>query len=114
MGQRESRTVGDTSVKKTIDDDKELQPLEHSLPEEILVHILSYVDVETLLKLRLVCCWWKYLIDNEVWKLKVSRGTFKSLNSVNPKWKLPWFVYYWICVKDSFGKNLLKNHCGQG
>jgi hypothetical protein len=113
MEQRESQSIGDTSAKKTVDD-KELQPQGQTLPEEILVHILSYVDIETLLKLRLVCRWWKYLIDNEVWRLKVSRGTYKSLNPVNPKWKFPWFVYYWKCVKDSHVKNPLKNHYGQG
>jgi hypothetical protein len=114
MGQSGSQNIGDIFTDKTIDNNEELQPLEHNLPEEVLVHVLSYVDPETLVKLRLVCRWWKHLIDNEVWRLKVSRKKYKSLNSVDPKWKLPWFVYYWICVKDPFGKNLLKNHCGQG
>jgi hypothetical protein len=114
MGQRESQSVGDMSAEKTIDSNKELQPMELIVPEEILIHILSYVDAQTLVKLRLVCHWWKHLIDNEVWKLKTSRQKYRSLKSVDPKWKLPWFVYYWICVKDPFGKNLLKNHCGQG
>lgn len=114
MGQSGSKNIGNTLANRIIDSNDELQPLEHNLPEEVLLHILSYVDVETLVTLRLVCHWWKHLIDNEVWRLKISREKFKSLNSVDPRRKLPWFVYYWICVKDYFGKNLLKNHCGQG
>lgn len=114
MGQRESQNICGTSANKATDNNEELKLMEHYLPEEILVHILSYVDAGTLVKLRFVCHWWKHLIDNEVWRLKVSRENYKSLNSVDPKWKLPWFVYYWICVKDPFGKNFVKNHCGQG
>jgi hypothetical protein len=110
MGQRISQSTSDN---KTNYSNKKLQPVEH-MPEEILVHILSYVDIKTLVNLRLVCHWWKHLIDNEVWRLKVSREKYRSLKAVDPKWKLPWFVYYWICAKDPFEKNLLKNHCAQG
>jgi hypothetical protein len=114
MGQRKSRNIGEASADKTIVSNKELLQVKHSLPEEILVHVLSYVDIKTLVKLRRVCRWWKHLIDNEVWRLKVSREKSRSLKSVETKQKLPWFVYYCICDRDPFGKNLLKNHCGQG
>ena len=92
----------------------DLLPISQHIPEEVLVHILSYVDPRTLLKLRLCCKLWKQLIDKEVWKLKASRERYSSLHSVNPKQKLPWYLYHFICVKDLFGKNLVKNHCGQG
>lgn len=108
MGQRISQNSSDSKTS-----DKKLQPVEHSVPEEIFVHILSYVDIKTLINLRLVCHWWKHLIDNEVWRLKVSREKYKSLKAVDPKRKLPWFVYYVICAKDPFEKNVLKNHCAQ-
>jgi hypothetical protein len=114
MGQRESQNIGETKVVTVTGSDKELLHVEHSLPEEILVHILSYVDIKTLVNLRLVCHWWKHLIDNEVWRVKTSRGKYRSLKSVEPKQKLSWFLYYCICDSDPFGKNLLKNHCGQG
>ncbi|XP_069696587.1 F-box only protein 6-like isoform X2 [Periplaneta americana] len=90
-----------------------LTPLENYLPPEMIINILSYVDAKTLVNLRLVSHSWKHFIDNEVWKLKTSREKYRSLKSVDPKRKLPWFVYYLICVKDPFEKNLLKNHCGQ-
>lgn len=111
MGQRISQNTSDS---KANDSNEKLQPVEQSVPEEILVHILSYVDIKTLVNLRLVCHWWKHLIDNEVWRLKVSREKYRSLKAVDPKWKLPWFVYYRICDKDPFEKNVLKNHCAQG
>jgi hypothetical protein len=114
MGQRESKNICETSADRTIVSNKKLLQVEHSLPEEVLLHILSYVDHKTLVNLRLVCHLWKHLIDNEAWRLKVSRGKYGSVKSVGPKQKLPWFVYYWICYKDPFAKNLLKNHCGQG
>jgi len=114
MGQRESQNIRETSADRTTVSNKKLLQVEHSLPEEILLHILSYVDIKTLVNLRLVCHWWKDLIDNEVWRLKVSREKYRSLKSVELKQKLPWFVYYWICDRDPFGRNLLKNHCGQG
>jgi hypothetical protein len=114
MGQRESQNVRETSADRIIVSNKKLLQVEHSLQEEILLHILSYVDHKTLINLRLVCHWWKHLIDNEVWRLKVSREKYRSVNSVDPKQKLPWFVYYCICDSDPFAKNLLKNHCGQG
>jgi hypothetical protein len=114
MGQGKSRNIGEASADKTIVSNKELLQVEHRVPEEILVHILSYVEIKTLVNLRLVCHWWKDLIDNEVWRLKVSREKYRSLKSVEPKQKLPWFFYYCICDRDPFGKNLLKNHCAQG
>ena len=114
MGERESQNTHETSADRTIVSSKKLLQVEHSLPEEVLLHILSYVDIKTLVNLRLVCHWWKHLIDNEVWRLKVSREKYRSLKSVELKHKLPWFVYYRICDSDPFGRNLLKNHCGQG
>ncbi|KAJ9578680.1 hypothetical protein L9F63_005104 [Diploptera punctata] len=93
---------------------EDVQAVAQCIPEEIIVNILSYVDASTLLKLRLCCKWWKNLIDKEVWRLKTSRQKYSSLRSVNPRHKLPWFVYYKIFVEDPFEKNLIQNHCGQG
>ena len=115
MGQRESWHICETSADRaSVSNKKLLLQVEHSLPEEILLCILSYVDIKTLVNLRLVCHLWKHLIDNEVWRRKVSREKYRSLKAIEPKQKLPWFIYYWICNSDPFGKNLLKNHCGQG
>lgn len=88
-------------------------PITHNIPEEVLIHILSYVDAQTLVNLRLCCKLWKELIDKEVWKMKAYRERYSSLRSVNPKLKLPWYVYYIICIRDPFEKNLIRNHCGQ-
>ncbi|PSN50324.1 hypothetical protein C0J52_10124 [Blattella germanica] len=113
MGQSNSLQSSSEASSSEISNGSLPEPFDHYIPEEVLIHILSYVSAKSLIKLRLVCRLWKQLIDKEVWRLKVARRDYTSLNSVSPKQKLPWYVYYWICLKDPFEKNLLRNHCGQ-
>lgn len=91
----------------------------HFLPEEIVSYILSYVPLKSLIECRRVCKTWKYIIDENVWKIltrsanklqsfsKISYGERMALN-------LPSYVYYAIFTKDPFERNLVRNNCGQG
>lgn len=91
----------------------------HYIPEEVVALILSYVDTKSLVfRCRRVCKLWKYLIDEDVWKIRLRTATQRSLSKLSLKEKMnlkfPWYVYYSIFDSDPFEKNLLKNHCGQG
>lgn len=86
----------------------------NDMPIEIKVLILSFVDNNTLSKkCRFVCKQWNELIKTYVWKLKAERkhrGMFKDLKLTK---RLPWSVYHSIARRNAFGKNLLRNNCGQ-
>jgi len=50
-------STGDDTIKKSANSNRRAQLIEHKIPWAILVHILSYVDAETLVNMRLVCHW---------------------------------------------------------
>nr|CAD7261800.1 unnamed protein product [Timema shepardi] len=84
-------------------------------PEEVLIILLSHVDHKTLLNCRQVCKLWRELVDGSVWKEKFRREgrSYHSFRAIASSRKLPWYAYYWIFHKDPFGRNLIKNGCGQ-
>lgn len=96
-----------------------------SLPDEMVVCTLSFVDPDTLLNCRLVCQRWHQLIDAYVFQEKASRDNelanggrgYHSFSLIDSntvrKLDLPWYVFYAICKYDPFNRNLVKNHCGQ-
>lgn len=81
------------------------------IPEEILTLILSYVNVEDLiLKCRLVCRSWNWIIQNVALRNKAERERAANLKKEGKKkCILPWYIYYWICKKNIFGRNLLNS-----
>lgn len=100
------------------------QPFE-SLPDEMIVHVLSFVDADTLLSCRLVCKQWRDLVDAYAFQEKAARENdwvnngrgYRSFSQIDTntvrKLDLSWYVFYTICKYDPFNRNLLKNHCGQ-
>lgn len=78
------------------------------LPEEVLVHILSFTKPEKVLRLSLVCKRWHRIVrSRELWFIIYERHYKKK-----PK-KLPWFIYYCLFSTEFFDKNLLKNGNGE-
>ncbi|XP_015599833.1 F-box only protein 6 isoform X2 [Cephus cinctus] len=80
------------------------------IPEELLSEILCYVPYKTLLNCQLVCKRWKILIQEYVWRKKAEMIIQHSLPPIK---NMPWSVYYDICKKRPFERNLLKNHSGK-
>lgn len=95
------------------------------LPDEMVVHVLSFVNIDSLLDCRLVCRRWKVLIDSLVYQEKAAQENefvnnghgFYSFSQIDSntvrKLKLPWYVFYAVCKYDPFNRNLVKNNCGQ-
>jgi len=44
-----------------------------SLPDEMAVHVLSFVDADTLLNCRIVCAQWRALVDAYAFQEKAAR-----------------------------------------
>ncbi|XP_050428955.1 F-box only protein 6-like [Adelges cooleyi] len=96
-----------------------------TLPNEMVIYVLSLVDEDSLLTCRLVTRSWRYLIDKFVFQDKASKEnalvnngqgfySFSNIGSNSIKrLDLPWYVFYTICKYDPFNRNLVKNHCGQ-
>ncbi|KAJ7306351.1 hypothetical protein JRQ81_009694 [Phrynocephalus forsythii] len=84
--------------------EKEMASLE-DLPEPILVDILTWLPAEDLiLNCRLVCSWWRELVDWPVlWKRKLRRHG-KDLGAQGSD------LYYVFCHLE---KNLVQNPCGE-
>lgn len=77
------------------------------LPEEIIIHILSFVSVKDIWKLRLVCKkWYNLTKTHSLWST-----IFRRLNKT-PR-PLPWYVSYKCLDNSCFDKNLLRNNCGK-
>ncbi|VVC34170.1 F-box domain,Galactose-binding domain-like,F-box associated (FBA) domain [Cinara cedri] len=95
------------------------------LPDEMIICLLSFVDVDSLLNCRIVCKRWRSFIDAHVFHEKASRGneivnngkgyySFSQIDSNTVrKLEFPWYVFYAICKYDPFNRNLVQNHCGQ-
>ncbi|KAB0802606.1 hypothetical protein PPYR_04792 [Photinus pyralis] len=78
------------------------------IPEEILLHILSFVDPKVLLRYSIVCKKWNLLIKSfPLWSI-IYRRKFQR----KPK-KLPWYIFYCRFSTEYFDINLLKNGSGQ-
>lgn len=80
------------------------------LPKELLAEMFCYVDYESLLNCQLVCKRWKILIQSYVWRKKAESCVGRSLLLGKD---VPWDVYYLICKKKPFERNLIKNHSGE-
>uniref|UniRef100_A0A8C3I2L8 Uncharacterized protein n=1 Tax=Chrysemys picta bellii TaxID=8478 RepID=A0A8C3I2L8_CHRPI len=74
------------------------------LPDELLALILSWVPGRALVtRCRLVCRRWRDLIDGPtVWRLQAAARLCPS-----PQWSR-------IGLLEPFGRNLVRNPCGQG
>lgn len=78
------------------------------LPEEVVIHILSFVPVEDILKLRLVCKkWYNLTKTHSLWS-----SIFERNNRKAPR-VFPWYVCYKCLDNSILDKNLLRNNCGQ-
>ncbi|XP_017889129.1 F-box only protein 44-like [Ceratina calcarata] len=80
------------------------------LPEELLAEILCLVDYKSLLNCQLVCKRWKILIQTYIWRKKAEISLRRSLLFDK---EVSWDVYYLICKKKPFERNLVKNHSGK-
>ncbi|XP_076301566.1 F-box only protein 44-like [Lasioglossum baleicum] len=81
------------------------------IPGELLTQIFTYVDHKSLLSCQLVCKRWEMLIKSYVWR-KVAELTCGGQSLLLRK-EVPWHVYYFICEKKPFGRNLIRNHSGE-
>ncbi|KAF8794543.1 F-box only protein 17 like protein [Argiope bruennichi] len=84
-----------------------------SIPDDLLIDILSYVPAEDLIKnCRLVCKDWKSIVDgHSVWKLKCKREK-KCIPSISLR-NIPNHYYEKIYIHDPYGKNLIQNPYGE-
>lgn len=91
-----------------VDDDNGLVLSGHFLPEEVLMHMLSFVPAKNILQCSEVCKMWHNVSkSNLLWHVKYRREYRKK-----PK-RVPWYVYYCLFTTDYFDKNLLVNTNGQ-
>lgn len=82
-----------------------------SISPDILNDILAYVPKHDLVKnCVLVCRLWKSVLDAQtIWKLKCVRENIPFPSRVVG---LPRHFYRRLCFKNPFGRNLIKNPCG--
>lgn len=84
------------------------------LAEELVSHILSLGDVETIKICRLVCKRWCLLISNRYfWKMKVLAES-KHWPNIPLTESMPCTFYISIYQHQPFERNLIKNPCGKG
>ncbi|XP_035215606.1 F-box only protein 27-like isoform X2 [Stegodyphus dumicola] len=87
---------------------------EFSIPDDLLVDVLSFVPHQDLIQnCRSVCKQWRDIIDGHgVWKIKCERErkTVPSLKLRN----LPVHYYQLIYLFNPYGRNLIRNPCGEG
>lgn len=95
-------------VKFDTNGDNGLNIVNKYIPEELLSDILLYADHTTLLNCQLVCKRWKVLIQSYVWRKKAEMILKRPMPL-----DMPWSVFYAICKKKPFERNLLKNHSGK-
>ncbi|KAF2904275.1 hypothetical protein ILUMI_01894 [Ignelater luminosus] len=77
------------------------------IPQEIILHILMFVDPKELLRCSLVCRNWNRFIKSYTLWSKLYRSKYHD----KPK-QLPWYLFYCLLTTDYFN-NLLKNGNGQ-
>lgn len=110
MGQFHDTIMG-TAPRVMFDEnsDNGLVICEKYIPSELLAEILCHANLKTVLNCQLVCKRWKMLIQSYVWRKKAEL----TLGKPFPRYKkIPWEVFYLICKKKPFERNLLKNHSG--
>ncbi|XP_014481183.1 PREDICTED: F-box only protein 44-like [Dinoponera quadriceps] len=109
MGQSHNTTMTPTRVLFNEKGDNGLVLCDKYIPSELLVEIFCNSNLKTLLNCQLVCQRWKMLIQSYVWPKKVEM----TLGKPFPRGKnIPWGVFYLICKKKPFERNLIKNHSG--
>lgn len=84
------------------------------LPNEMVINTFILIDTNTLLDCRLVCKRWQKLIFKFVNNSRGYSGFSQISSNDIRKIELPWYVFYVISKYNSFNRNLIKNHCGQG
>ncbi|CAD6204913.1 GSCOCG00003047001-RA-CDS [Cotesia congregata] len=94
------------------DENNGLMLADKYIPEELIGELLCYVDHKSLLNCQLVCRRWKDLIREYVFRKKAEMTFGQSLQCLS-NCEDPWKIYYKICKKNPFERNLLKNHSGQ-
>jgi len=80
------------------------------VPAELLAEIFCRVDHKTLLNCQLVCKRWKELIQSYIWRKKAEIALGKPFPRHE---QMSWKVFYLVCKKKPFERNLLKNHSGE-
>lgn len=111
MGQFHNTTM--TSSTRVIFDEKGDNGLilcDKYIPAELLVEIFCNSNLETLLNCQLVCKRWKMLMQSYVWRKRAEITLGKPFPRNED---IPWNVFYFICKKKPFERNLLKNHSGE-
>lgn len=81
------------------------------LPVELIQRILCHVDGKTLLNCRLVCKCWNDITTDYVWRKKAEIETGCKIPADTILGVKDFFL---ICTKNLFGRNLVKNHSGEG
>lgn len=110
MGQSHNTNMISTRVIFDEKGDNGLILCDKYIPAELLVEIFCNTNLKTLLNCQLVCKRWKILIQDYVWRKKGEM----TLGKPFPRDKnIPWNVFYLICKKKPFERNLLKNHSGE-
>ncbi|XP_076220957.1 F-box only protein 6 isoform X2 [Nomia melanderi] len=109
MGQFHDSTMGER-IEFDEESDNGLVLADKYLPGELLSYIFLYVDYKSLLNCQLVCKRWQILIQSYVWR---KRAAFSVGRSVLFTKNVPWHVYYLICKKKPFERNLIKNNSGE-
>ncbi|XP_011633069.1 F-box only protein 44-like isoform X2 [Pogonomyrmex barbatus] len=92
-----------------VEGDNGLMLYNRYLPVELLVEIFCRADCKTLLTCQLVCKRWQMMIQKYVWHKKAEQTLGKAF-----PWHedVPWSVFYFICKKQPYERNLMKNHSG--
>lgn len=80
------------------------------IPVELLENILFFVDHKTMLYCQLVCKSWHELIITYIWRKKAEQILHFPLPVDET---MHWILYYNLCAKKPFEKNLIKNHSGK-
>uniref|UniRef100_T1JA99 F-box domain-containing protein n=1 Tax=Strigamia maritima TaxID=126957 RepID=T1JA99_STRMM len=122
MGGGES-VMADTSGTNSYSRQDSIEPIvglngltlgDHQLSPEIICTVLSYVPVDNLiLNCRLVCKNWKYLIDDQtIWRLKCDQNKIALPRSLLVH-GTPLHFYRTMCIKNPYGRNFIKNPCGE-
>lgn len=112
MGQSHD-TIIDAAPRVAFDEESNngLVICDRYVPAELLAEIFCRARHGTLLNCQLVCKRWKMVIQNYVWRKK----TELVLGKPFPRQieEIPWQVFYLICKRRAFEKNLLRNHSGE-
>lgn len=81
------------------------------IPDELMIEIFChYIDHKSLKSCQLVCKRWNLLIQSYIWRKKAELTIHHSLPIDEDA---SWTMYYLICDKKPFYRNLIKNHSGE-